>query len=221
MVSGSAVFCGPSSPMARRSVAGNAGAAAAAGGVPAHDRAGRGCSGRGVLALLVLAESDARAAGVPASARSGIRRRFRRQEAGPRSAPQPVGDLGIRQRGRRGDPGGRGQGPCRQTTSRNTSCRPRRRPAGVHGQQADLRHQPRLPSALARTIRCRAAKSAGLCPASCFANAHTEEVLQTPTKVVILYQFNKKWRVIWTDGRALPRESRSAGMGETERRAPA
>jgi hypothetical protein len=35
-------------------------------------------------------------------------------------------------------------------------------------------------------------------------NAHTEEFLQTPDKLVILYQFNKKWRVIWTDGRALP-----------------
>jgi hypothetical protein len=37
-------------------------------------------------------------------------------------------------------------------------------------------------------------------------NAHTEEFLQTPNHVVILYQFNKKWRVIWTDGRALPRD---------------
>ena len=36
-------------------------------------------------------------------------------------------------------------------------------------------------------------------------NAHTEQIIQTPTQVVILYQFNKKWRVIWTDGRALPR----------------
>jgi hypothetical protein len=35
-------------------------------------------------------------------------------------------------------------------------------------------------------------------------NAHTEEFLQAPDKLVILYQFNKKWRVIWTDGRALP-----------------
>lgn len=36
-------------------------------------------------------------------------------------------------------------------------------------------------------------------------NAHTEQILQTTTQVVILYQFNKKWRVIWTDGRALPK----------------
>jgi len=35
-------------------------------------------------------------------------------------------------------------------------------------------------------------------------NAHTEQIIQTPTQVVILYQFNKKWRAIWTDGRALP-----------------
>ncbi len=37
-------------------------------------------------------------------------------------------------------------------------------------------------------------------------NAHTEQFIQTPNQVVILYQFNKKWRVIWTDGRALPRD---------------
>jgi hypothetical protein len=35
-------------------------------------------------------------------------------------------------------------------------------------------------------------------------NAHHQEMLQTPVHVVILYQFNKKWRTIWTDGRALP-----------------
>ena len=37
-------------------------------------------------------------------------------------------------------------------------------------------------------------------------NAHTEQIIQTPNQVVILYQFNKKWRVIWTDGRALPKD---------------
>ena len=35
-------------------------------------------------------------------------------------------------------------------------------------------------------------------------NSHTEQFLETATQVVILYQFNKKWRAIWTDGRALP-----------------
>jgi hypothetical protein len=34
-------------------------------------------------------------------------------------------------------------------------------------------------------------------------NARTEQIIQTPNQVVILYQFNKKWRVIWTDGRKL------------------
>jgi len=42
-------------------------------------------------------------------------------------------------------------------------------------------------------------------------NAHTEQILQTPTQVVILYQFNKKWRVIWTDGRALPTDPEQPG----------
>jgi hypothetical protein len=37
-------------------------------------------------------------------------------------------------------------------------------------------------------------------------NAHTEQIIETANQVVILYQFNKKWRVIWTDGRALPRD---------------
>jgi len=35
-------------------------------------------------------------------------------------------------------------------------------------------------------------------------NAHHEQIIQTATQVVILYQFNKKWRSIWTDGRKLP-----------------
>jgi len=42
-------------------------------------------------------------------------------------------------------------------------------------------------------------------------NAHTEEILQTPNKVVILYEFNKKWRVIWTDGRELPKDPEQPG----------
>jgi hypothetical protein len=42
-------------------------------------------------------------------------------------------------------------------------------------------------------------------------NAHTEQILETPTQVVILYQFNKKWRVIWTDGRELPKDPENPG----------
>lgn len=42
-------------------------------------------------------------------------------------------------------------------------------------------------------------------------NAHTEQILETATQVVILYQFNKKWRAIWTDGRALPKDPENAG----------
>jgi len=30
------------------------------------------------------------------------------------------------------------------------------------------------------------------------------QVVQTPTQVLMLYMFEKRWRVIWTDGRALP-----------------
>jgi hypothetical protein len=42
-------------------------------------------------------------------------------------------------------------------------------------------------------------------------NAHTEQILETATQVILLYQFNKKWRVIWTDGRALPKDPDNPG----------
>ena len=35
-------------------------------------------------------------------------------------------------------------------------------------------------------------------------NYRTVQSLQTPKQVLILYQFNRKWRNIWTDGRANP-----------------
>ena len=35
-------------------------------------------------------------------------------------------------------------------------------------------------------------------------NYRTAQILQTPKQVLILYQFNRKWRNIWTDGRPLP-----------------
>ena len=36
-------------------------------------------------------------------------------------------------------------------------------------------------------------------------NYRTAQIVQTPKQVLILYQFNRKWRNIWTDGRALPK----------------
>ena len=32
------------------------------------------------------------------------------------------------------------------------------------------------------------------------------QIVQTPNQVLMLYMFEKRWRVIWTDGRALPRD---------------
>jgi hypothetical protein len=32
----------------------------------------------------------------------------------------------------------------------------------------------------------------------------TTQILQTPTSVVLLYEFNKVWRTVWTDGRSFP-----------------
>lgn len=37
-------------------------------------------------------------------------------------------------------------------------------------------------------------------------NFRTSRILQTPENVVILYLYNRKWRVIWTDGRPLPKQ---------------
>lgn len=37
-------------------------------------------------------------------------------------------------------------------------------------------------------------------------NYRTSRILQTPENIVILYEFNKKWRTIWADGRQLPKE---------------
>jgi hypothetical protein len=37
-------------------------------------------------------------------------------------------------------------------------------------------------------------------------NYRTSRIMQTPENVVILYLFNRKWRVIWTDGRQLPKD---------------
>jgi hypothetical protein len=37
-------------------------------------------------------------------------------------------------------------------------------------------------------------------------NFRTSQIVQTPNQVLILYEFNKKWRVIWTDGRTLPKD---------------
>jgi hypothetical protein len=34
----------------------------------------------------------------------------------------------------------------------------------------------------------------------------TTQILQTPLKVVMLYEFNRVWRVIWTDGREVPKD---------------
>ena len=35
-------------------------------------------------------------------------------------------------------------------------------------------------------------------------NFRTSQIVQTANQVLVLYQFNHKWRSIWTDGRALP-----------------
>ncbi len=39
------------------------------------------------------------------------------------------------------------------------------------------------------------------------------QILQTPLQVVLLYTYDKIWRVIWTDGRALPKDPDSRWFG--------
>ena len=44
-------------------------------------------------------------------------------------------------------------------------------------------------------------------------NFRTSRIVQTPENVLVLYEFNKKWRVIWTDGRALPKDPEPRWLG--------
>ena len=37
-------------------------------------------------------------------------------------------------------------------------------------------------------------------------NFRTSQIVQTPDQVLVLYQFNKKWRAIWNDGREMPKD---------------
>src|ERR1700694_5510326 len=41
----------------------------------------------------------------------------------------------------------------------------------------------------------------------------TTQIFQTPVKVAILYEFTKIWRVIWTDGRELPKDPEPRWFG--------
>ena len=41
----------------------------------------------------------------------------------------------------------------------------------------------------------------------------TTQILQTPVSVVILYEFDRIWRVIWTDGRQLPKDPEPRWFG--------
>jgi hypothetical protein len=41
----------------------------------------------------------------------------------------------------------------------------------------------------------------------------TTQILQTPLKVVVLYEYSKIWRVIWADGRELPKDPEPRWFG--------
>src|SRR3984893_5633469 len=43
----------------------------------------------------------------------------------------------------------------------------------------------------------------------------TTQIIQTPLNVVILYQFGKTWRVVWTDGRELPKDPEPMWYGSS------
>ena len=144
---------------------------------------------------------DARPAGIPARAwrraTTWISRARSRAPAPRRSLSgtwefAKGGAEGFRRMGRR---------RCRRMASRNTSCR-----SPPKGARPSSRTSRRSASRRCRrrspTIRCPGAIRR--IPRIVLHNSHTEQIIETATQVVILYQFNKKWRVIWTDGRALP-----------------
>jgi hypothetical protein len=39
------------------------------------------------------------------------------------------------------------------------------------------------------------------------------QILQTPSRIVLLYEFDKIWRVIWTDGREFPKDPEPRWFG--------
>jgi hypothetical protein len=41
----------------------------------------------------------------------------------------------------------------------------------------------------------------------------TTQIVQTPAKVLILYEYDRVWRTIWTDGRALPKDPEPRWFG--------
>ena len=47
-------------------------------------------------------------------------------------------------------------------------------------------------------------------------NFRTSQIVQTANQVLILYEFNKKWRVIWTDGRPLPKDAEQPKWTSTD-----
>ena len=92
-------------------------------------------------------------------------------------------------------------------------------PYTPEGRQAFMAHKPtfgitQVPSALTNDPM-PGCDPQGL-PRIVLHNAHTEQIIQTPNQVVILYQFNKKWRVIWTDGRALPKDPEQPAWTTTD-----
>jgi hypothetical protein len=42
-------------------------------------------------------------------------------------------------------------------------------------------------------------------------NYRTSQIVQTEDQVLVLYEFNRKWREIWTDGRELPKDPENPG----------
>jgi hypothetical protein len=51
-------------------------------------------------------------------------------------------------------------------------------------------------------------------------NFRTSEIFQTPEQVAILYDFQKRWRAIWTDGRELPKDPEQPAWSVKNARPP-
>jgi len=48
--------------------------------------------------------------------------------------------------------------------------------------------------------------------ATCSLNCGHFRSFKTPNQVLMLYQYQRVWRVIWTDGRELPKDRIHGGM---------
>ena len=111
-------------------------------------------------------------------------------------------------------PGGAGAAPrsvrhlgCRRwaaSSRRGMSPRPSPRAASRWPRPTSLGTEPGSCRSPTTTIRCRRMGDPTGFPRIVMYELRPFQIVQTSNQVLILYMFEKRWRVIWTDGRTLP-----------------